>query len=84
MVNLETAALHRSRTVTTKLSRHGALWLCVRICFNRLIQSAQEQRAIEHLKGLDDYLLRDLGISHAEIESVVRGRQCKGEYLHSR
>ena len=42
-------------------------------------------RAIRHLRRLDDHLLRDIGIARGDIERFVRGRQSEigGASLHS-
>ena len=41
----------------------------------RFLQRAfARRRAIAHMAELDDHLIRDIGISHGEIQAVVYGR----------
>lgn len=56
---------------------HGGLLRAVSAAVSRLadpiVQHVQRQRAYESLMALDDRLLKDIGITRADIPSIVRG-----------
>jgi uncharacterized protein YjiS (DUF1127 family) len=43
--------------------------------FKRVSKEAEAQQAIWELSQLDDHALRDIGISRAEIQALVRGQK---------
>lgn len=39
---------------------------------------SQQHRSVRHLRAMSDYHLRDLGIHHSEITSMVYGEKMEG------
>lgn len=44
----------------------------------RLVQAYRSRREAEHLAGLSDYLLKDIGITRSDIDLVVRSGRRHG------
>jgi uncharacterized protein YjiS (DUF1127 family) len=44
------------------------------IFFNRLRRSAEQRKTFADLMQLDDHLLRDIGVTRAELKQNLRGR----------
>ena len=74
MTNLAATA---SQKPGNTLHKRAALTILRAIVFgfSRLDLAFRKRHAIEHLKSLDAYLLKDLGIRPGEIEAIVHGRK---------
>jgi len=59
-------------------SRPGRGWAYpLRAAVTWLIHEWRVHRSIQQLRGLDDHMLKDIGLTRMEIEAVVRfGRPC--------
>ena len=54
-------------------------------CSVRFLQRAfARRRAIAHMAELDDHLMRDIGISHGEIQAIVYGRTLPASHRSTR
>jgi uncharacterized protein YjiS (DUF1127 family) len=42
--------------------------------FSRLFRGSKQRRALSDLMQLDDHLLRDIGVTRAELKQVLRNR----------
>lgn len=69
--------LRAARTSSELAPGLGAVWsarvrsLVVRL-WSAICKTRQMQRAMDELEGLDDRMLKDIGICRCEIRSIVR------------
>jgi uncharacterized protein YjiS (DUF1127 family) len=76
MTNLNATALQEpkvayDRQVARAVARTAALILVP------LVQAFRARRDAEHLMGMSDHLLKDIGVARCEIETAVRWGQAR-------
>ena len=70
MTNLNATTSHQPETAC---NRHGSRAVARIFGFlERLVHAYRSRRDAEHLAGLSDYLLKDMGITRSHIDIVVR------------
>ncbi|HJU76570.1 MAG TPA: DUF1127 domain-containing protein [Sphingomicrobium sp.] len=70
MTNLNATASHRSETAC---NRHGPGMVAqIFAVLKHLSGACRSRRDAEHLASLNDYLLKDMGITRNDIDAVVR------------
>lgn len=73
---LETASAFEgmaSKTMNSLFSGNGTIREAMASAWTNYQDWAEARRATRHLKGLDDRMLRDIGVSRAEINRMVYG-----------
>jgi uncharacterized protein YjiS (DUF1127 family) len=61
-------------------SRSAVFWLIMSGLATRLGSWRRARRAERELLGMDDRLLKDIGISRSDIQGAVRGRHPRGPH----
>ena len=73
---LETASAFEgmaSKTMNSLFSGNGSIREAMASAWTNYQDWAEARRATRHLKGLDDRMLRDIGVSRAEINRMAYG-----------
>jgi uncharacterized protein YjiS (DUF1127 family) len=77
MTNLNATALPTPQTSHVRQAARAAVRV-VAVILAPLARAHRARRDAAHLMGLHDNLLKDIGVSRGEIETIVRTGRCRG------